>query len=167
MSSSARNSPAPGVPGPSRLRLALLRPPWPLRMAGAAGALLLAASVLGLGAQPAAVGVVGAGLDKLAHGALHFVLAWLMLLALGLRRGAWALAGCAAFAVLDEWAQQFNPGRSISAGDVVASIVGAVLALASAQAVAQARDWAATLRAARRRARLQALIARWLQAQRR
>lgn len=139
------------------MRQWVLQPPAALRAAGTAGALLLAGAALGFGAQPGAVGLVADGWDKLAHAALHFVLAWLLLFAGGLRRGAWVLFGCAAFAVLDEFAQQFNPGRSVSGADVAASVAGAVLALASARAFA----WAGEVRAARRRRRLQALVTRW------
>ena len=151
----------------ARLRRWLSRPPWLLRLAGVLGAVALTASVLGLGSQPGAVGLVSDGWDKLAHAGLHFVLAWLLLLALGLQRGAWALAACIAFAVIDEWAQQFNPGRSVSAADIAASGAGAVLALLSARALAEALAWAAQMRAARRRVRVQALITRWLAASRR
>lgn len=139
------------------LRQWVLRPPAALRVLGAAGALVLTGAALGLGAQPGAVGLVADGWDKVAHAAMHFVLAWLLLFATGLRRGAWVLLGCAAFAVLDELAQQFNPGRSVSAADVASSVAGALLALASAHALA----WAGELRAARRRRRLHAAIARW------
>lgn len=141
----------------------LRRPPRALRAAGAAGALLLAGAVLGLGAQPFAVGLLADGWDKVAHAAMHFALAWLLLLAFGLPRGAAVLAACLAFAVLDECAQQFNPGRSVSVGDVAASAAGALLALASAHAFA----WGAQWRALRRRRRIGRLIARWQAATRR
>jgi VanZ family protein len=153
----------PARPFAHRLGQWVLGPPTALRVAGAAGALVLTAAVLGLGAQPGAVGLVADGWDKLAHAALHFVLAWLLLFATGLRRGVWVLLGCTAFAVLDEFAQQFNPGRSISAADVASSVAGAVLALACARAFA----WAGELRSARRRLRTRALVARWREATRR
>lgn len=51
-----------------------------------------------------------------------------------------ALAGCAAFGVLDEFHQSFVPGRDASLHDVVADTAGAALALAIARLVASSRE---------------------------
>ena len=83
---------------------------------------------------------VGApGLDKLVHFACYGVLGWSMFRALALRggplRGALFVAGAIAiFAALDEWHQQFIPGRSADAADWVADVSGASLGLAVAAA---------------------------------
>ena len=111
---------------------ALRQPSGALRSVAIGTAALLAVNVLWQGSQPYAVGLFADGWDKLAHAALHFVLCSVLLLALGLRRGVWALVLCANFAAIDEWAQQFSPGRSVSLSDWLASVVGAVLALAAA-----------------------------------
>lgn len=120
-------------------------------------ALMLVTGVLWQGAQPYAVGLVSVGWDKLAHGGLHFVLCTALLFALKLHRGWWAVGLCAAFAALDEWSQQFNPGRTVSALDWAASVAGAVLALAAAHLLAWRTEMLALHRARRRRA----LVARW------
>ncbi len=118
------------------LARALRHPPVWLRRAAALGALALTFGVLWQGAQPHAASLLREGWDKVAHASLHFTLCWLCLLAMGLRRGPWAVVLCVAFAGLDEFAQQFSPGRSVSAADVLASAVGALVALASAHAAA-------------------------------
>lgn len=136
----------------------LRQPPRAVRVAGAALALLLVVNVLWQGAQPYAVGLVPGGWDKLAHASLHAVLCTMLLFALGVRRGLWAVALCAAFAALDEFAQQFSPGRSVSFMDWLASVAGAVLALAAAHAFA----WHAEMAQLRRARRMRETMARWL-----
>jgi VanZ family protein len=117
---------------------ALRQPSRALRTIAIGTAALLVVNVLWQGAQPYAVGLFAEGWDKVAHAALHYVLCSVLLLALGLRRGVWALVLCASFAAIDEWAQQFSPGRSVSFYDWLASVAGAMLALA----VAHAQVWA-------------------------
>lgn len=114
-------------------------------------------TVLWAGAEPGATARLAAGWDKLAHIALHFVLCALLLLALQRHRGLQAVLLCAAFAALDEWAQQFSPGRSVSWADWAFSVAGALLALAAAHASA----WWIEMQALqnRRLRRLQALAA--------
>lgn len=141
------------------LAKALRQPPRWLRLAALCLALVLVGNVLWHGAQPYAVGLVREGWDKLAHAGLHFVLCAALLFTLDLRRGWWAVGLCAAFAALDEWAQQFNPGRSVSAADWLASVGGAVLALATAHALA----WRQQISGLRRERRRRALIAYWSQ----
>ena len=133
------------------------RPPTWLRWSAGAVALLLVGNVLWHGAQPYAVGLVPGGWDKLAHAGLHFMLCTTLLLTLKLRRGWWAVGLCAAFAALDEWSQQFNPGRTVSAADWAASVAGAVLALAAAHSLAWRTEIVALHRARQRRA----LVVRW------
>lgn len=73
-------------------------------------------------------------LDKLAHGGMHALLAWLLWRCAGLmaganhslRTGAWIVAGCAAYGLALEWAQwQFTLTRSAEVLDAVANTVGA------------------------------------------
>lgn len=69
------------------------------------------------------------GEDKLVHLAIYSVLGSLAARAgtrarLG-RRAALLLAGCLAFALFDEWYQQFTPGRSSDLLDVLADALGA------------------------------------------
>ena len=76
------------------------------------------------------------GLDKLVHGALYFVLGWLVAAALSAagRRSVGGfvagLVGLAFFAALDEVHQLWVPGRVTSVGDWTADLVGATLGLA-------------------------------------
>ena len=130
------------VPQPNAVRrvmalwaAALRQPSRALRIVAIGTAALLVVNVLWQGAQPYAVGLFADGWDKVAHATLHCVLCSVLLLALGLRRGVWAVVLCASFAAIDEWAQQFSPGRSVSFYDWLASVVGAVLAWAAAHAL--------------------------------
>ncbi|MEE8105810.1 MAG: VanZ family protein [Planctomycetota bacterium] len=91
-----------------------------------------AAALLFLGDQPAGKlpdpGFSFPGLDKLAHalgyGVLGAVTAW------AARSASWTralLVGVAAgllVGALDEWNQQFSPGRSADAWDLLADVVG-------------------------------------------
>jgi VanZ family protein len=119
---------------PERLALRLRQPSPRQRALCCAAALLLFAFVVWWGAQPQAQEVMRVVWDKLAHAALHYVLGGLFVLAFGLRHGVWAVAACIGLAGLDEFAQQFTPGRHVSADDVVASALGATLAVVSARA---------------------------------
>lgn len=136
----------------------LRSPPRWVRWVAAACAALLVAQVLWHGAQPYAVGLVSHGLDKLAHAALHFGLCALLLLALKLQRGWWAVALCAAVAAIDEAAQQFNPGRSVEWADWYASVAGAMLALAAAHAIA----WRTEMRQLQQAQARRSALTRWL-----
>ena len=133
---------------------ALRQPSRALRIVAIGGAAMLAVNVLWQGAQPYAVGLFADGWDKVAHAMLHYVLCSVLLLALGLRRGLWALVLCASFAAIDEWAQQFSPGRSVSVYDWLASVAGAVLALAAAHGLVWAGEIKHLQRARRRRDKL-------------
>lgn len=106
-----------------------------VRWGAAAAAAALMIGVLGIGPQPAAVGVVQDGWDKLVHFGLHGVLALLGLVALGDRRAGWVLVACIAFGALDEGLQAGYPGRNASAADFAADVAGALLALAAAAAL--------------------------------
>jgi VanZ family protein len=152
------SSPAPNASAVRRLMVlwagALRRPSPALRFIAIGLATLLVVNVLWQGAQPYAVGLLADGWDKLAHATLHYVLCSVLLLALGVRRGTLALVLCAAFAAVDEWAQQFSPGRSVSLFDWLASVVGAVLALAVAHALVWTGDMKRLQQARQRREKL-------------
>jgi VanZ family protein len=69
--------------------------------------------------------------DKLVHGTMYAIFAWLAVRSL-LRAGRplvqavlVVVLGIAIFAVLDEWHQQFIPGRSMDVFDWLADIAGA------------------------------------------
>ena len=103
----------------------------------ALAALGLILGMLWLGSKPIAVGAVGEGWDKLAHISLHLCVSLLLVTALGLRRGLWALLACAIFGAVDEILQGFYPGRSMSIADWSADMVGALLGLALAHLAAR------------------------------
>ena len=82
---------------------------------------------------------VGHG-DKLVHLLLYGILAWLLAraeptLATIRRRAALTTLGLACFAALDEWHQDFVPGRSASTADWAADTVGAAAGLGLAAAL--------------------------------
>lgn len=156
-------SPEP-TPGAARRVIALWagalrQPSRALRTVAICTAVFLALNVLVQGAQPYAVGLFADGWDKVAHATLHYVLCSVLLLALGLRRGVWALVLCASFAAIDEWAQQFSPGRSVSFYDWLASVVGAVLALATAHGLV----WTGEMKRLRQARRHRQKLAQWWQ----
>ena len=77
---------------------------------------------------------VGQG-DKLVHLLLYGILAWLLVraeptLAMVRRRAALTIMGLACFAALDEWHQDFVPGRSASTADWAADTIGGAAGLA-------------------------------------
>ncbi|HEU4629416.1 MAG TPA: VanZ family protein [Gemmatimonadaceae bacterium] len=85
------------------------------------------------------------GGDKVAHAMMYGVLAALVAYALapGRRRMAWlgmAFAVTAAVAALDEIHQRYIPGRSESAADWIADVVGAGLALLVSAAMWRRRE---------------------------
>lgn len=75
------------------------------------------------------------GFDKLAHMVAYGVLAGTVILAhqpaarefLPLWVAIRAVLVCLGYGLLDEWHQSFIPGRFVSAGDVVADVLGAAL----------------------------------------
>ena len=149
------------APTPNAVRLvmalwagALRQPSRSLRILALGTAALLVVNVLWQGSQPYAVGLFADGWDKVAHATLHYALCSVLLLAMGLRRGAWALLLCAGFAAIDEWAQQFSPGRSVSFYDWLASVIGAVLALAAAHGLVWTSEMKRLQIARRRRDKL-------------
>jgi VanZ family protein len=87
--------------------------------------------------------------DKLVHVALYGVLAWLVARArrMGGRpsRLLPVVVGVAAFGAVDEWHQQFIPGRSAGADDWAADAAGAALGVIAA--TLHARRTRATARA--------------------
>lgn len=108
----------------------LLFPPRWLRLVATITFVVIAANLFWHGAQPYAVGLVPAPWDKLAHLAVFGAfggIAWVILG--GTRPLADVLAPLAAVTVgaADEFAQQFSPGRGVSAADVAADAIGAIL----------------------------------------
>ena len=79
-------------------------------------ALLAALALLSLfiwgGSQPEAAGLIPPPWDKLVHLAWFAVLAGLLHLGLGLRRGVWVALFCVGIGLWDEWRQLSLPGRS-------------------------------------------------------
>ncbi len=85
-------------------------------------------SLLVGGAQPAAVGLIQAPWDKLAH--MGFFLALTLLLCELFSREAWIpLAIAITLALVDEWHQIYLPGRTFGWGDLMADSIGALLAI--------------------------------------
>jgi hypothetical protein len=113
------------------------RPRWGPPIAWAAVILLLT-SIPGSELQDvSALGFPGA--DKVVHGLLYGVFGWLAARAWlrplpSLRPLLRVLAGIALFALLDEWHQQFIPGRSMDALDLLADLAGASAGLVAAAA---------------------------------
>lgn len=92
------------------------------------GAIILVATSLPGAALPSAAGIPG--VDKAVHGALYGVLGALVARGIGAKAGsAWIAAGVvvALFAAVDEWHQQWIPGRSADAFDWMADVAGATL----------------------------------------
>ena len=87
------------------------------------------------------------GSDKLQHAAWFFLLALLAWRAgregegwgRG-RRTATLLVVSALWAASDEWHQSFVPGRAVEAGDLVADVAGASLALAASELLLRWRE---------------------------
>ena len=122
--------PHEGHPLPRPLLLACLtNPSRPLRVLAAVIALGVVVNLFHHGAQPYAVGAVTPPWDKLAHIALHFVVASLLWVLFSGRHRVGMVVLCALLAVADEAAQSFMPGRSAEVVDVLASLVGALLAV--------------------------------------
>jgi hypothetical protein len=98
------------------------------------------------GAQPFAVGLVGAPWDKLAHMAVYAVLACAIGFASG-RHGASALVlgfvGAMLVGLVDEASQLRLPGRSAEVDDLVADAVGAALGVSVLAVRIRVREWMA------------------------
>jgi VanZ family protein len=83
--------------------------------------------------------------DKVGHLAMYGVLGWLTMWA-ALPQGAWrraalvALVAISSFGALDEWHQQFVPGRSQDRSDWLADTVGAALGITLAAAMGRRRE---------------------------
>ena len=104
-----------------------------------------AALILALTSVPGSavpdVGVDSA--DKLVHLGMYAVLAWLAVRATSPTPAGVAVAtfmAVAAFAALDEWHQQFIPGRTTDAADLVADIVGGGAGILAFQAAQRRRE---------------------------
>jgi VanZ family protein len=83
------------------------------------------------------------GADKLVHFGMYAMLAWLAVGASApatTRAALTAFAMVAAFGVLDEWHQQFIPGRSMSVADLVADVVGGGVGVLAFQAAQRRRE---------------------------
>ena len=94
-------------------------------------ALLPALALLSLfiwgGSQPEAAGLIPPPWDKLVHLAWFAVLAGLLHLGLGLRRGVWVALFCVGIGLWDEWRQLSLPGRSAGWDDLVFDALGIAL----------------------------------------
>lgn len=102
------------------------------------------------GAQPVAVGLVGAGWDKLVHLGVYAVLAVSIGMASRLRGGGALLAGFAGAVLVgavDEWNQMQLPGRAAEWGDLLADASGAALGCAALVVLARLRNRRAVHRA--------------------
>lgn len=106
-------------------------PPAALRAAAVVVALIVLVNLFFHGAQPYAVNAVPAPWDKGVHAVLHAGLATLMWVALAGRTPLRVLLLCAAIAAADEAAQVFEPGRQVDAGDWLAGVFGALMAVAA------------------------------------
>ncbi|MFT3805111.1 MAG: VanZ family protein [Burkholderiaceae bacterium] len=104
----------------------------PTRAQRLAAGLLLAACLANLfyhGQQPYAVGLFRAPWDKLAHLTMFFgtsVLLWVIFAA---RHGRAIVLSIALIGLLDEFAQSFNPGRSVDLSDWIVDVSASVLAV--------------------------------------
>ena len=94
-------------------------------------ALLLALALLSLfiwgGNQPEAAGLIPPPWDKLVHLAWFAVLAGLLHVGLGLRRGLWVALFCVGVGLWDEWRQLSLPGRSAGWDDLLFDVIGIAL----------------------------------------
>lgn len=107
-------------------------------------ALAIPTALLVGGAQPAAVGLVQAPWDKLAHMAVYAVLSCAIGFA-SRRQGVAAMligfAGALLVGALDELSQTRLPGRSAEIDDFVADAVGAALGTVVLAVRAQVKAW--------------------------
>lgn len=95
---------------------------------GAAG--VLVAGLLGVGATPAAVGLVRPPWDLLAHLGTYALLGLLLGWGFSGRRPLLASSLAFAVGVIDEAMQIFHPGRHADFADLAADCVGILLAMA-------------------------------------
>jgi hypothetical protein len=97
----------PAISSPHFYRLALL------------SALALLSLFIWGGNQPEAAGLIPPPWDKWVHLAWFAVLAGLLHVGLGLRRGVWVVAFCVGVGLWDEWRQLSLPGRSAGWDDLL------------------------------------------------
>lgn len=100
-----------------------------IRIGSALVALGLTVALFYLGSRPEAVGLFRPPWDKVAHAVLFGILALALWGTSGGKRPLLAVVITLAFGMLDEWRQQFLPGRSIDWVDLVADGIGAVCAV--------------------------------------
>ena len=111
------------------LRATLLTPTPFWRLLAIATLATLLALVFVLGQKPISIGIFQPPMDKVAHLSLFFVVSGLIWVATGARSPS-LIIGCAAVVgFLDEFAQQFNPGRTVSFADWLFDLAGAILFL--------------------------------------
>jgi VanZ family protein len=83
------------------------------------------------------------GTDKLVHFIFFVVLGFLIQRALGLQRNvrltAYVILALAAFAALDEFVQQFIPGRDMELFDWIADVSGAIVGVVIARLTLERR----------------------------
>ncbi len=82
-------------------------------------ALVLLSMFVWGGNQPEAAGLIPPPWDKLAHLAWFAVLAGLLHVGLGLRRGVWVVVFCLGVGLWDEWRQLSLPGRAAGWDDLL------------------------------------------------
>jgi VanZ family protein len=88
------------------------------------------------------------GPDKLVHGALYGVLAWLLhrafdqgaSLPAARRTGLLVFTIASLFGAVDEWHQEFLPGRSAETADWIADSIGAGIAVLAFQTARRRRE---------------------------
>ena len=82
-------------------------------------ALVLLSMFVWGGNQPEVAGLIPPPWDKLAHLAWFAVLAGLLHVGLGLRRGVWVVVFCLGVGLWDEWRQLSLPGRAAGWDDLL------------------------------------------------
>jgi VanZ family protein len=100
----------------------------PYRFALPPALVLLSLFVWG-GNQPEAAGLIPPPWDKLVHLAWFAVLAGLLHVGLGLRRGLWVAVFCVGVGLWDEWRQLTLPGRSAGWDDLLFDALGITLGI--------------------------------------
>jgi VanZ family protein len=97
--------------------------PLPSYLALLSALVLLSLFIWG-GNHPEAAGLIPPPWDKLVHLAWFAVLAGLLHVGLGLRRGLWVVAFCVGVGLWDEWRQLSLPGRSAGWDDLLFDALG-------------------------------------------
>ena len=119
-----------------RLIRTILLAPTPFWRLAAFGILsTLVALLFILGQKPIAVDLFTAHWDKVAHLVAFFGFSGLVWVASGARSHTLVLVAAATIGFLDEYAQQFNPGRTVSYADWLMDMAGAVLLIVFVEAV--------------------------------